>query len=106
MTMRPGGRGNAPISAFRPTTGPGVAVGDWLRFLAEVARLVLELLARGRVLPALAWRQNRWLARWEPVTIDPCDALIVLRATCKTPTRGCMNSTIIPVRLVWGADSA
>ncbi len=54
--------------------GPGIAVGDSLRFLAEVAKLALELLARGRVLPALAWREDRWLAHWEPVTIDPGDA--------------------------------
>jgi superfamily II DNA or RNA helicase len=54
--------------------GPGIAVGDSLRFLAEVAKLALELLARGRVLPALAWREDRWLARWEPVPVDPGDA--------------------------------
>ena len=53
---------------------PGAAVGDSLRFLAEVAKLALEMLARGRVLPSLVWRDNRWLASWQPVTIDPGDA--------------------------------
>jgi SNF2 family DNA or RNA helicase len=56
---------------------PGVAVGDSPRFLAEVAKLALELLARGRVLPTLAWREDQWLARWEPVTIDPGDSVRV-----------------------------
>ena len=74
-----------PAAAFAPADavevllglpradGPGIAVGDSLRFLSEVAKLALDLLARGRVLPALAWREDRWLARWEPVTIDPGD---------------------------------
>ena len=33
---------------------PGVAIGDSLRFLAEVAKLGLEFVARGRLLPELA----------------------------------------------------
>ncbi len=52
---------------------PGLAVGESVRFLAEVAKLSLELLARGRVLPCLARRQDRWVAAWEPVTLDPGD---------------------------------
>ncbi len=64
---------------------PGIAIGDSLRFLAEMAKLVLELLARGRVLPALAWREDRWLARWEPVTIDPGDAERVRMLTQSMP---------------------
>ena len=52
----------------------GIAVGDSPRFLAEAAKLALELLARGRVLPTLAWREERWLARWQPITIDPHDS--------------------------------
>ncbi|HYB26152.1 MAG TPA: DEAD/DEAH box helicase [Solirubrobacteraceae bacterium] len=75
-----------PVAAFAPADAvklvlglpsadePGVAVGDSLRFLAEVAKLALELLARGRVLPALVRRKDRWLGRWEPVTIHPGDA--------------------------------
>ena len=52
---------------------PGLAVGDSVRFLAELAKLSLELLARGRVLPTLVRRQDRWVAAWEPVTVDPAD---------------------------------
>ena len=70
----------APLAALNvllglPRTGePGIAVGDSARFLAEAAKLALELVARGRVLPTLARREDRWLARWEPVTVDPGDA--------------------------------
>ena len=53
---------------------PGLAIGDSPRFLAEVSKLALELLARGRVMPTLAWSEDRWLARWEPVATDPGDA--------------------------------
>ena len=53
---------------------PGIAVGDSARFLAEAAKLALELLARGRVLPTLERRDDQWLARWQPVTIDPGDS--------------------------------
>jgi SNF2 family DNA or RNA helicase len=53
---------------------PGLAIGDSPRVLAELAKLALELLARGRVLPALARREDRWVAQWEPVTSDPGDS--------------------------------
>ncbi len=53
---------------------PGIAVGDSLRFLAEAAKLALELVARGRVLPTLVRRDDRWLARWQPVVTDPADS--------------------------------
>ena len=68
-----------PINALAVLLGlprddqPGFAVGDSPRFLAEAAKLALEFLTRGRVLPTLARREDRWLARWEPVTIDPAD---------------------------------
>ena len=57
-----------------PAGEPGIAVGDSPRYLAEAAKLALELVARGRVLPTLAWREDHWLARWQPVTIDPGDS--------------------------------
>ncbi len=53
---------------------PGLAIGDSLRFLAEISKLALELLARGRVMPMLARSEDRWLARWQPVATDPGDA--------------------------------
>ncbi|MGZ4323256.1 MAG: SNF2-related protein [Solirubrobacteraceae bacterium] len=62
------------LLALTRADGPGIAVGDSVRFLAEAAKLALELLARGRVVPTLVRREDRWLARWEPVTIEPGDA--------------------------------
>jgi len=53
---------------------PGLALGDSLRFLAEAGKLALELVARGRVLPGLARRDEGWIASWRPVTIDVDDA--------------------------------
>ncbi len=58
-----------------PSSPPShVALGDSLRFLAEACKLALELVARGRVLPGLARREEGWVAWWRPVTIDPDDA--------------------------------
>ncbi|MGH8303539.1 MAG: DEAD/DEAH box helicase [Steroidobacteraceae bacterium] len=54
--------------------GPGIAVGDALRFLAEAVMLALEFLARGRLVPTLTWFEDRWLARWLPVTLEPGDS--------------------------------
>ena len=53
---------------------PGVAVGDSVRFLAEAAKLGLEFVARGRLLPDLVRSGDAWIARWRPVTDDPDDA--------------------------------
>ena len=53
---------------------PGLAIGDSPRFLAEISKLGLELLARGRVMPTLARGEDRWVARWKPVATDPADA--------------------------------
>jgi superfamily II DNA or RNA helicase len=61
------------LLALPPTPPSGLTLGDSLRFLAEAGKLALELLARGRVLPALARRDERWLASWRPVTVDPDD---------------------------------
>ncbi len=51
----------------------GAAVGDSLRFAATVAKLALELIARGRLLPGLERRGADWVACWAPVTFDPVD---------------------------------
>ena len=48
----------------------GVVVADTLRGLAEVAKLALELVARGRVLPVLEPSGREWSARWRPVLTD------------------------------------
>jgi non-specific serine/threonine protein kinase len=52
----------------------GLALGDSLRFLAEAGKLALELVARGRLLPGLARREEGWVAWWRAVTVDPDDA--------------------------------
>jgi superfamily II DNA or RNA helicase len=62
------------LLALPPSPPSGLAFGDSLRFLAEAGKLALELVARGRLLPGLAWRDERWLACWRPVTVDPDDA--------------------------------
>ncbi|HEX9107265.1 MAG TPA: DEAD/DEAH box helicase, partial [Longimicrobiales bacterium] len=51
-----------------------VVPGASLRYLAEVAKLALELTARGRVLPALERRSDGFFAVWRPVLTDPHDA--------------------------------
>lgn len=62
------------LLALPAPSPPGLALGDSLRFLAEAGKLALELLARGRVLPGLVWREEAWFACWQPVTADPGDA--------------------------------
>jgi SNF2 family DNA or RNA helicase len=50
------------------TTDPAaVPVGTSLRFLAELTRLALDLVGRGRVLPALVDERGCLAARWRPV---------------------------------------
>jgi superfamily II DNA or RNA helicase len=51
-----------------------VAVGDSMRWLSEVAKLALSLIARGRMLPVLGRGDGRWRACWQPVLSDPDDA--------------------------------
>jgi superfamily II DNA or RNA helicase len=62
------------LLALSPSPPAGLALGDSLRFLAEAGKLALELIARGRVLPGLARRDEGWVAWWQPVTVDPDDA--------------------------------
>jgi SNF2-related domain/SNF2 Helicase protein/Helicase conserved C-terminal domain len=65
--------GGAPGYADRAPRPAGVALGDSLRFVAEAGKLALELVARGRLLPGLARRQEGWVAWWRAVTVDPDD---------------------------------
>jgi SNF2-related domain/SNF2 Helicase protein/Helicase conserved C-terminal domain len=51
---------------------PPERAGASLRFLAEAAKLALELVARGRVLPALELDGDRHVARWR-VSPEPDD---------------------------------
>ena len=52
--------------------GAGPAIGDSLRFLAEAGKLGLELVAQGRLVPALEHEGGRFAARWEPF-LEPLD---------------------------------
>jgi SNF2 family DNA or RNA helicase len=58
-----------------PADAPdGVAVGDSVRAFGEVAKLALELVAGGRVLPLLEGAHGgRWSARWRPVLLAEGD---------------------------------
>jgi non-specific serine/threonine protein kinase len=50
----------------------GIALATDLRFAALAADMVLELMTRGRVLPALDFAAGRWRAQWRPL-IDKND---------------------------------
>jgi SNF2 family DNA or RNA helicase len=45
----------------------GVALGPDIRFAAHAVAMVVELLARGRVLPDLEFVADRWRACWRPL---------------------------------------
>ncbi|HEX7238790.1 MAG TPA: SNF2-related protein, partial [Longimicrobiaceae bacterium] len=57
-----------------PAAPEGVVPGDTVLALAEVAKLALELAARGRVLPVPERRDGAWTAAWRPVLTDDADA--------------------------------
>ncbi|HEX9936067.1 MAG TPA: DEAD/DEAH box helicase [Longimicrobium sp.] len=52
----------------------GVVIGDTVRGLAEVAKLAVELAARGRVLPWIEERRGGFAAVWRPALHDEGDA--------------------------------
>jgi hypothetical protein len=52
----------------------GVVLGDSVRWFGEMAKLALELVAGGRVLPLLEpLHGGRWLARWRPLLAAEAD---------------------------------
>ncbi|MGH2746308.1 MAG: hypothetical protein ACRDKB_00065, partial [Actinomycetota bacterium] len=53
----------------------GPRLGDSVWFFAEVAKLALELVARGRVVPALVQQGETWAARWRPAPATAADAV-------------------------------
>ena len=63
-----------PARALPPAPVAAVVVGDSLRFVAEAAKLALELVARGRLRAGLVRRGDEWTGRWLPMTDDPHDA--------------------------------
>ncbi|TML99509.1 MAG: ATP-dependent helicase, partial [Actinobacteria bacterium] len=76
-----------PTTRFARGAHPeaSVVVGDSLGFLAETAKLALELVARGRVRAGLVRRGDAWVARWLPVTDDAEDAARVALLTRAAP---------------------
>src|SRR2546430_2534132 len=76
-----------PTTRFARGAHPeaSVVVGDSLGFLAETAKLALELVARGRVRAGLVRRADAWVARWLPVTDDAEDAARVALLTRAAP---------------------
>ncbi len=72
LTPRPGTAVDV-LLALPAEQRVGTALGDSLRFAATVAKLALELIARGRLLPGLQRRGSDWVACWAPVTLDPDD---------------------------------
>jgi SNF2 family DNA or RNA helicase len=74
-------------------TLPGVIIGESFRFFAEVAKLALELVARGRVLPALVKRDEDLLALWRPVT-DSDDDLERLRLLSRSMPASCRAESV------------
>jgi non-specific serine/threonine protein kinase len=78
----------SPGLARDARTGPGggIVVGESARFLADACKLALELVARGRLRPALVRQGEQWVARWLPVTDDDADAVrVALLARCMPP---------------------
>jgi SNF2 family DNA or RNA helicase len=57
----------AHLAVSETAAPPAVPVGASLRFLAELAWLALDLVGRGRVLPALVDERGSLAARWRPV---------------------------------------
>jgi superfamily II DNA or RNA helicase len=104
------------LLALPPACPPGVAIGDSLRFLAEAAKLGLEFVARGRLLPELARGGEGWVARWRPITVDLDDAervaLLVralpplLRAECSVAREGDSPVAVVGGLLAAVVDSS
>ncbi len=53
--------------SFTDTNPSGVVLGSDIRFAAHSVGVVVELLARGRLLPDLALVDERWRACWRPL---------------------------------------
>jgi SNF2-related domain/SNF2 Helicase protein/Helicase conserved C-terminal domain len=74
IAMPPGAAVDLLLSI--PTKPPaGLALGESLHYLAEACKLALELVARGRLRPALERQADRWAALWRPVLDEPADAV-------------------------------
>jgi hypothetical protein len=53
---------------------PEIVIGDSLRAFGEIAKMALELVARGRVVPVLERGADDAGASWRPELSDPADA--------------------------------
>jgi SNF2 family DNA or RNA helicase len=76
------------------TPGAGVAFGPSLRFATEIAKLALELVARGQLVPALERRGADWIARWLPLTLEaPDQDRLALLAAAMPPLVRCAHAS-------------
>ena len=64
---------------------PGLAVGASLRFFGVVARLALELVARGRLLPFLVKEAGGFAARWRSMPVEQDAGRLRLLAASMPP---------------------
>jgi SNF2 family DNA or RNA helicase len=62
------------LLALPVVSPPGINIGDSLRFFGEVAKLALELIARGRTLPSITKRDKQFLAIWRVITYSEEDS--------------------------------
>ncbi|HEX6039327.1 DEAD/DEAH box helicase, partial [Longimicrobium sp.] len=79
-----------------PAAADGVVIGESVRALGEVAKLALELVAGGRVLPVMEPAPGgRWTARWAPLVAAEADGerLALLR---RALPRACAAHTPAP----------
>jgi non-specific serine/threonine protein kinase len=62
------------LLALPAAAGDGVLLGDSMRAFGELAKLALEMVAGGRVLPLVERTHgDRWLTRWRPLVTGETD---------------------------------
>jgi hypothetical protein len=86
-----------PGEALDQLTSPpsGMPVGDSVTFFMEVAKLALELAARGRVVPTLEQCGERWSAVWRPAPAT-ADDRARLRLLAEAMPPACLAGAAAP----------
>jgi hypothetical protein len=73
-----------------------LGIGASVRVLADVAKLGIELVARGRMLPAVEQRGDAWVARWRPAPDDADDTARLRLLSAALPPAGRAERTGSP----------